>query len=617
MAVAGVVLADQPSGLAAAHRGGQTFITWQEDTATSGEGYHVYRHSQPITAASLRQAERLTATWGPWPEGSSAYFTERDREVEPSAYPGLRNYVIEALGAELADNVGLLVWTPAQTGSFYYAVTTVVGDLENRTDFGPGNTLYLPVAESVADPEPVLVWEGQDGTSRVYTQFMDLASFNPTFERPHQGLAFAYNYWVGLPTAAMCGGVVPPELPLYLQIEGHGSRYRVFDASPWGWCAATIIGDDPRQSWYFGFSATFDFRADSGGPPDTGPIANFTEERLLRAIWDTVRDPLYGIDPDRVYAYGHSMGGSGALALGMRYPNVFAAVYACQPMTDYATSGDDGGTNWRADCVAKWGSLDANLPVAIRGRFATHLAAWDGTGVWDWQNHQQQLVSRRGDDMAHLSLAHGSLDRSIEWLTQGRPVYEALYLSRRAFSGVVEAEYHTWMGFAGLGPNLEDHAYRGPFYGFEVRRDETVPGLSYDSGSSPAPPPAAVATYNMKLAWSASWRPWDGPPVDTAELWRISLRTTGGWEQTVDVTPRRLQRFRVLPGAEYAWENRQVDGDSLVASGTVTADADGLVTVPAFAVTPEGNRLLLRPVDGSSPPPRRAGGRATPNPTQP
>jgi hypothetical protein len=112
----------------------------------------------------------------------------------------------------------------------------------------------------------------------------------------------------------------------------------------------------------------------------------------------------------------------------------------------------------------------------------------------------------------------------------------------------------------------------------------------------------------MRLAWSASWLPWVGPPVDTADLWRISLRTTGGWEQTVDVTPRRLHAFGVTAGAEHEWENRQVDGDYLVASGTVSADADGLVTVPAVWITPEGNRLLLRPAVADTPPPRRPSG---------
>ena len=55
-----------------------------------------------------------------------------------------------------------------------------------------------------------------------------------------------------------------------------------------------------------------------------------------------------------------------------------------------------------------------------------------------------------------------------------------------------------------------------------------------------------------------------------------------------------MQQFAVTPGAEYNWRNEAGDG-SVIASGTVMADADGLVTVPGVAVSPEGNRLVIEP----------------------
>ncbi|MCP4661074.1 MAG: hypothetical protein GY856_37200, partial [bacterium] len=66
----GAAVAAQPTGLSTFHRSGQTFVTWFEDTASSGESYHVYRHAAPINAGNLGQATRLTDTWGPLPEGS-------------------------------------------------------------------------------------------------------------------------------------------------------------------------------------------------------------------------------------------------------------------------------------------------------------------------------------------------------------------------------------------------------------------------------------------------------------------------------------------------------------------------------------------------------------------
>ena len=50
-----------------------------------------------------------------------------------------------------------------------------------------------------------------------------------------------------------------------------------------------------------------------------------------------------------------------------------------------------------------------------------------------------------------------------------------------------------------------------------------------------------------------------------------------------------------MPGARYHWENRLVSDGSLHAAGVVQADAQGLVVVPAFEVSPGGNRLELRP----------------------
>ena len=562
----------------------------------------MYRHTQPIAAANLPQAVSVATL----PEGTSIFHTERSRASDyPSesngGYVSLTNYVIQPLGTPLSDTMGLFVWTVAENRSTYYAVTTILQGSENRTDFSTGNT-YGPVEETVADPLPVLVWESAGGRGRVYTQFMDFARWNPTYETA-EGPTYAYNYFVGFPAAALCGETLPDSYALYLHIEGWGSRYEAEEGAHY-FCGVELWCDDPRQSWYYGYSATHDY-SQTEAPVTTGPIVNFTEQRLLRAVYDTLRDPLYPIDAQRIYAYGHSMGASGSLALGMRYPNVFAAVYCSEPMTNYREGSTGSDADWVGDdLVPKWGSIAANLGIENRGWYAAHLAPYDGTGVWDWQNHQAQLIARAGDEMAHISLAHGTQDTVIAWEAQGRSAYQPLYQSRRAFSGEVIAADHTWIGFAGLGPTVGEmweSGDGGPFYGSRVVRDETLPGLSYASGSLPVPPDN-TGGYNMTLEWSAGWNAWDGVPVDTTGQWGVSLRTTDGSAQTVDVTPRRMQTFQVSPGSRFQWENRRVGDDSLVASGEVNADSNGLVAIAGFQVTPQGNRLRLSPV-GSGPGP--------------
>lgn len=588
------------SGLVAFHRSGQTFLTWSEVGGLSAEGYHVYRHTAPITAANIGQARRLTDRWGALPEGSSIFWTERERESPVTA-----NYVITDLGPPLADTTGLFVWTTKETGLFYYAVTVVNGGVENLADFGPENSLAAPVSESPADPQPVLAWQASGGRGLVFTQYLDYESYNPTFDVA-EGITrqqYAYNYSVALPSAAACGGVPQASYPIYLYISGWGDRYANPSETPYDWCAIQIYGDDPHQTWYYGHSASYDYRL--GGMADTGPIVNYTEERLLRAVYDTLRG--YGLggrqpDPERVYVFGGSMGGSGALALALRYPNVFAAAHAGEPMTNYAAADGAGGTTpWVNDVEWKWGSRTANLPIRNDGRYAAHLAGYNGTGVWDWQNHQAQLVSRRRDDAALISLNHGTEDTIIAWDSQGQPVYGAFYQGRRAFSGATAAAGHTWLGFAGSGPMLAYETTWSPFHNWEARRSETVPGLSYASGSS-AVPPTGPARYNLNLEWSASWHDFAGPPTDTPALWALALRTTDGSSQIVDVTPRRRQQFVVVPGAAYTWEARRLADNALLQSGVVVADASSLITAPAVQVDAAGVRLSFQPSSGTPPP---------------
>ncbi len=582
--------ASTAGGLEAVHRSGQTFLTWPEVNDDLSITYSVYRHTAPIDANTLNEAALLAEL----PQGTGIYWTERGRFApngeDHSAYRSLQNYVIEDLGPELPDGTGLFVWTAQEDAEAYYAVASSDGAL-----FAAAG----PISEQMSTPAPVLVWQSEDGHSRVYTQFMDYAAYNPTFDAPREGNGFhalpewealsqirsqqyAYNYWVGLPTPETCGGAVPERLPLVLNIQGWGSRYSTFESTPWEWCAGMVWGDDPSQSWYFGFSAVHDYH--SGEPVAEGPIVNYTEARVVKAVYDTIdileaEADTPSVDTDRVYVFGHSMGGTGALMLAERYPQIFAAASASEPMMDFAAS-----ELFAPELEGKWGAPDLNLPVEIRGPAAGHLAEYNGTGVWDWENLGAQLYARRGDEMAFISIAHGTQDHVIDWQTVAQPAYTHFYAGARAFIGEIIAIDHTWLAF-------RDHP-NWPFDLMTFRRDESLPALSGASGSLPAPPPG-VGGYNLTLEWSSSWNDFAGPPVDTPAEWSIALRSLEG-EQTVDVTPRRLQAFEVMPGEAYTWQNVQLSDDAVVQEGEVTADEDGLVTVQAFLVSESGNRLIIR-----------------------
>ena len=313
-------------------------------------------------------------------------------------------------------------------------------------------------------------------------------------------------------------------------------------------------------------------------------------------VRDLLASPTYGadIDPERVYVLGTSMGGSGTLSMATRYPNVFAAAYADLPMTDYATSGTAGGTDWSDVLIKSWGEIADDNPIALGSPAgeADPLDPYSGTGVWSWQDHQQQLLLRRGDPMVPFGIGHGLLDTIIHWDTQGQPVYAPLNGSAQTWAGVVQNIEHTTTAFEGLPPTMRKVGNL-PFGGWTVVRSETVPGLANASGDGPLPP-TGVAEYNLAVEWSASWFSWDQAPKDEEDLWGLSLRTNDGSTQTVDVTARRVQTFEIVPGAAYSWVNKELPGNVLIDAGTVIADADGLLTIPAFQVTPAGNRLAVR-----------------------
>jgi len=607
-AVSSDAASPQPTGLTAVYRSGQTFLTWQERTDLNGESYHIYRSALPITAATLISARQLTSRWGAIPAGSSIFWSERSYpDSVHGAVSRVRNYVISDLGPELTDSTGLFVWTPKEAGPYYYAVTTVMNGVENVVDFSADNSLTAPVNETPADPAPVRIWQSPDGHGAVYTQFLDYETYNPTLNlvrytlplgsaaAPHP--QYAFNYSISLPSAVDCGGTLPENYPITMWLHGYGGRY-INTVGDSGTCAVVLYGDDPGNTWYFGQSDTWDFRR--GGRPTTGAIVNYTEERLLRAFYDAGRGygtAGYLIDVNRRYIQGGSMGAAGALSFGLRYSKVFAGIYGNLPMTNpRASDGSEqppGCCAWYNTLTSLWGDAAHALPVRIIGRYADSLQQYNGMSIWDWQNHQQMTLMRRGDDTALLAFAHGTLDTVIHWQSQAKPFYLPLYQSRRTFSAAIRnVDHATGAGSAGMGPMV-----RATFNNWQVRRDESVPALSYASGSGAVPPPDGQASdYNLNLEWGASWHvfPGSAPPVDTRGEWAIDLRTTDGSTQTVDVTPRRLQHFTVAAGATYHWTLQAITGTAVLTEGLVIADADSLITVPGVPVDATGVHLRIR-----------------------
>ena len=607
--------APQPTGLTALHRAGQTFVTWVEEP--TAERYRVYRHDQPIDATSLPQAALLREVF----VGSSEFYADRYYSSGTGLWQKryLERYVIEDGGGELPAGTGLLVWTLAAddfaggaSGAGYYAVTSVDAlGVEDVATFGTENSIG-PIAEQVDLPAPVLCKVVLNGKCEIYTQFLDLRDFNPTLAAPNayneyygldpqsvavaNSLQYAFNYAIFLPIE----GCEEPSgsAPVAVQLHGwggHGVRPWSFDPHP-TWCKAfRIYPIDVSNTWWLGNARYNDYRS-SLLPAAGDVVVNYTEQRVLRMLRDLSRHPVYGsqVDLDRVYVHGHSMGGSGALAFALRYANVFAAAHASQPMTNYLTCGDAGGTDWRPDTEVKLGAIADGLPIEIGGPegLADHLLEHSGTPAWDWQNHLATLAERREDDMAPLGIDHGLQDFVIEWPTQGEPTYLALDQADQCWAGVVLNSLHFTSNLSQLPVPFADGLDLVPFGSLNARRAETVPGFSEDNGNPPLPPTAA-GLYNTRLDWSTSWDNWDAAPIDEPGHWQISLRALTGFAARVDITPRRLQQFAPRLGWAYRWSNERVATGLVVGTGTIKPDADELLVVKGFEVQNSGSRLSI------------------------
>ncbi|MCA9083922.1 MAG: hypothetical protein KDA81_07690, partial [Planctomycetaceae bacterium] len=586
-----ILLSAGVTQLEAVHHNGQTFLTWQEDTTIVGEEYHVYRYSEAITADNIGDAELLTLKWGP---------LDDDTSVHQLAGPGApSHFVIEDLGSELSDDTGLFVYTTqdGESGNAFYAVTLVVNGVEQALDVS-GDALATSVQETAGETAPILVNSVNGGKGRVYTQFMDYKTWNPTFQ------GYAYNYAVALPAD------YDPSKDYALKVNLHAytGSYQFLPQTEYGWQTIELFVDDPGadrgtiHTWWYGFAADHNYRTD-GPIPTSGVIENFTEQRVLKAIDEVVANSDFSVDTTRIHAQGHSMGGSGALSLGIRYGDLFAGIYSSEGMTNYAAS-----PGFQNEFVQLWGSQQDNLLIVNNGPHASAIAQYgagqpEQTGVWNWLNHGEQLLRRRGENIAFLMFGHGKDDTVIDWETQGRPFLAAVEAAGVAFTAEDRDNWsHNWMGFSFAPHNLFSAGY-GDLGEWSFKDTSSFLAIANATGSGPVPPTSTGTDfYNLNIEWATSWNAFHDDIVDSTDYYEISVRSTTV-NQTASVTPRDFQQFSASAGQTVYWKSVDNNSDQVLQQGQVVVDSDGLITLNSFSVrTGLGSRLILSksPIDSTS-----------------
>jgi hypothetical protein len=133
----GAVQPGPVTNLKAVHRGGQTFLTWNEIPGRDVTYQFIVPQPKSMMFPKLQPVANV-------PQGSGRYLITG------------QNFVIENGGQPLSDNTSLLVWTSEADGKYFYAVAN-----STDTKLNGGNNLATPVEEKFAAVPGVVQVDGK------------------------------------------------------------------------------------------------------------------------------------------------------------------------------------------------------------------------------------------------------------------------------------------------------------------------------------------------------------------------------------------------------------------------------------------------------------------------
>jgi hypothetical protein len=542
----------------AVHRHGQTFVTWT-DVAAGEQGakyrYSVYRSDEPITQANLARAERVVCgVLNNSAKLFGAAFKMADR-LDPSK-PTCR---LTAGGEPLPMGSGLAVHTVEKGGAGCYAV--VATDAKGRpvTKVVPGRSATAePIAEKVAPIQPILQYDGSERSSYVPQTRVTGKKGLPLFVNLHASrgagggaskwgdyyLYFSprdWGYRAGLP------GVFSVE-----ERKPTRGNHLVFNTRD---AIERPDGSYAMETYWFGYYCKpYWSKADR---PYAYP---FTERRLEWMVDWVIR--RYQPDTNRMYARGGSMGAWGSMTWAFKHPELFAAVYPDRPKCH----------QWK---------LPSLIGGAIYGKWFEKLPGGralmpDGkTDFLDYLN-MIQFAAGRHDDLPFVCWNLGRNDGYGKWpnhlamvKTLTRNHHGFAFGWNNAGHGGAKKRFRRLLKYYPPQRFARNLSY--PAFGNSSLDDDMGPGPK-DQGD-------LEGFINVGFVWT--------DPVDEPDRWQVTLSNDEAKaDMTVDVTPRRCQRFQCKPGQKLRWTAGTGQ------SGELTADRWGLVTVRQVRIEPGENTTL-------------------------
>jgi hypothetical protein len=573
---------EQATGLKITYHPGQCLITWREiwdiaggkENITWGEmvkrirtctplgivpkdegreiRYRIYRHTESITPAKLGKAELIHEVMP-----GSVYIDERVArgkvgEQGPTFLKKDQGLVRVTLapGKTLPPGTGFRAHTVTRAGKAWYAVVTAVNGIENTTDLSDQNVVG-PIEQTVTTPRPVLYAEKVSDVRR------------------HKGAKYYqqwYSWWLTEPLSPYpkrydvvldyCPATMAKPAPLTIT-RGHAWITRPEPPrrpSPRKGIVLSPSSDSPNAFW-MGIPDSF-YSLKSREQGKWRPWPQRRAEFLIQ--WVKSRFP---VDENRIVG---SIGCWGMMEI--ERPDLYAYIHG-----------------WGLPEVTK--GFQAYNRATLWGPPHIYADRPNEHNPWVRQDYSRYVLAdpKKETPFFQMHMGWGAHFSEMGWPSLPR-FYRAMMTARRPF--VVH-----WKVRDGRPA---------------IRRDRTVPAFGNCSlddmpgNGDPHHGTAYGAQINGYLTWDAD------STVDTRDHWEMTVRLDGSAPLdvcSVDLTPRRCQKFRAKPGDTFAWTNTVLPAESgkdakagpgkVVGSGTVKADRWGLVTVRELQVGKTGSRVHI------------------------
>lgn len=525
------------------HRHGQTFVTWK-DVAEGEEGakyrYSLYRSDQPITAQNLAQAELCYR--GVLPFSAKLYgsaFNLKDRLDPTKPYA-----VIEEGGKPLPEWSGLAVRTVRKEGKSFYAIVATDEKFNPASEVVPGKSATTEaVAEKPGPIQPIKLYDskerkgpyvantsitGQKGLS------LHLSLHGSQGQGGGAGEYGDYYLFFGTPEMGYRDGLAGVFSVTESRAKsGNQLHLRVRDA------VEHPNGRSAMETYWLGYLCVPQWAQHA--EPRFYP---FTENQVVWITRWTAEH--YAADPQRIYCGGSSSGGVGSNNVGFRHAELFAAAYPSV------------------------GRVRRVQAVPLDGKFDRAKGCLMADGKTEYYDHVDgpKFASEHHEDLPFLGFACGRNDGYATW-PELMDMVKALTASHHGFA-------FAWNN-GGHGEGGRAMVHISKYYSaekFALKR--SYPAFGHSSlddklGNGDPKDGDLEGGINLGFIWN--------DVVDEESKWSVTLSNDLAKEaMTVDVTPRRCQKFKAKPGAAFRWTA------STGGSGKVVADQWGLVTVPKVVI---------------------------------